>query len=730
MKMNHSLLILFIAVFFTACTASNSVDLEIENTSPQVEFAQKDLEKALLSKQYALQNQGANTIRAIIKEGCCEEGGYQIKKNAPNKIEIAASEPNGLMYGLLEVSEQINIGISLNEIQAVDETPYIKKRGIKFNIPLDIRTSAFDDSGDAAQKNITTVWDFAFWEHFFDNMARHRYNVISYWNAHPFSSMVQLEDYPDVALQDIWGTNIDPQKDPSAWKLPELPSTKAVENKKVLKKFSIKEKIAFWQKVMQHAKDRGIDIYFMTWNICLNGAAPTGSNEEAKGKVGKYGITNDYKNETSKDYLRKSVKKFLLTYPHVTGIGVTAGENMRKPMNDADKEKWLWDTYGLGIMDAKEIQKDRKVNFIHRFWWTDAEMIEKYWGDYPDQFDMSFKYAKARLYSSPTPIFHKPLLEWMKPQDLKSWWNLRNDDIFIHRWADPTYVRDFIKNMPYEATAGFQMGSDGYVWAKEFISKNPKLSGQYEIDKHWMRFMLWGRLGYNPNLSDDRFKRAITQKYPEVDADKMLNAWIAASKIIPQINTFHWRNWDFMWQPEANFDIWNDFKDINTFREVKTMEGSGILNIQEYVQAKNNMENITLKTPLDVVRNLQAQSSTARVLVDELLKETFQNDELKETLLDIKSMSALGDYYALKISGALELEHFKTTGDETFRKEAIRLIEASVGAWERYAALNIPRYKPQSMARTRTFDFSNRLPMVKKDIELIVDAKTYQEEPK
>ena len=30
------------------------------------------------------------------------------------------------------------------------------------------------------------------------------------------------------------------------------------------------EKIEYWRRVMKYAKDRGIDIYFITWNVLMN----------------------------------------------------------------------------------------------------------------------------------------------------------------------------------------------------------------------------------------------------------------------------------------------------------------------------------------------------------------------------------------------------------------------------------------------------------------------------
>lgn len=726
-----SVLFLLIASSLTICSCNEvkTVSIEYDKDSPQASFAVSDLTTALSSKGISISDEANFSIKLILKESCCEVESYTIEPTNDHELSVTAGDQNGLMYGTLELAELVKLGDKLTEIKKSKGKPYISKRGIKFNIPLDVRTSSFDDSGDAAQENIAEMWNMAFWKEFFDNMARYRYNAISYWNAHPFSSMVKLDDYPDVALQDVCGTTIKPQENPSYWNVPELASSKIVANLKVEKKMTIEEKIKFWQEVMKYAKNRGIDVYFITWNICLNGAAVPGSNKEVGDKKGKYGISNDYKNKISKDYLRKSVKQFILNYPDLTGLGVTAGENMRKPMDDEDKEKWLWDTYGMGILDAKEVQPERKVAFIHRFWWTDMAKIMKYWGNYPDQFDMSFKYAKAHMYSAVNPPFHKPLLDWMKPQQLKSWWNLRNDDIFIHRWGDPAFVSAFIKNLPLEQTAGFHMGSDGYVWGREFISKNAETPRQLEINKHWYRFMLWGRLGYDPETTTSRFTSILAAKFPETDAPLLYKTWSVASQIIPQINRFHWRDWDFMWAPEACMDSGHDLRDVDAFRINPTMAESGIMNPVAFVEASLNNDSIRSITPLQIADSL-AQYASSGISGVEQLTEKNNSKELRQTLLDIKAMSYLGQYYAYKIRGAVALEFYKKTGDDKHKKEAVRHLSSAINSWEQYSEINDVRYERQNLARLRTFDFKNQLHWVKKDIEIAANAKTYVEEEK
>ena len=84
----------------------------------------------------------------------------------------------GAMYGGIHIGEII-AGGSLANFKDEDKTPYIRKRGLKFNIPLDRRTPSFDDGGVAANTNRKNVWDINFWKEYFDVIARQRYNVLS-----------------------------------------------------------------------------------------------------------------------------------------------------------------------------------------------------------------------------------------------------------------------------------------------------------------------------------------------------------------------------------------------------------------------------------------------------------------------------------------------------------------------------------------------------------------------
>ncbi|MCL5269785.1 MAG: glycoside hydrolase family 20 zincin-like fold domain-containing protein, partial [bacterium] len=269
-------------------------------------------------------------------------------------IAVLGADAAGVMYGGLDVAEAICTG-SLDSLRDSDHAPHIARRGLKLNIPLDLRTPSYTDPSDAAQANIPEMWSMDFWREFLDDMARHRYNVLTLWSLHPFPSIVQVPEFPHVALEDVWRTTarLDENFDGNGnnFVKPEM-----LARHEVVRKMTMPEKMQFWREVMQLAKDRGVDVYWFTWNVFLHGAE------------GKDGITADKGAPRTIEYFRASVRETVKTYPLLAGLGITAGEGMPEgSLGGLTKEQWLWRTYGEGIRDALKDDPQRKFRLIHRF---------------------------------------------------------------------------------------------------------------------------------------------------------------------------------------------------------------------------------------------------------------------------------------------------------------------------------------------------------------------------
>jgi hypothetical protein len=706
--------------FLFATAWAESAAVVYDFSVPQAGFAAEHIQTAMDQ-----QHLGDWQVSLSVDAGLGEQA-YRITRQ-DNTVTVTGGDARGVMYGGLELAERMRLG-KAPELDLVEGQPYLKKRGIKFNIPLDARTPSFHDAGHAAQNNIAEMWNWDFWTEFLDAMALDRYNALTFWNAHPFPSLVKIPGYEDVALDDVAVCSLDLWTNQKGFQPSQLVSQTVLDNLKIVKVMSIEEKIVFWRNVMRYAKDRGIDIYFITWNICANSVAPGVETDykswettrKQEHKPGKYGITHEINNPITLDYYRKAVKAMVLTYPDLKGLGVTAGEHMPKddePGAEMTRERWLWEAYGLGILDAKKELPDRKVDFIHRVWYSDMDEIMKYWGQYPDSFEVSFKYAKARLYSSPRLPFAKSLAEELPSLNLKSWWNLRNDDIFYHRWGDPDYVRDFLNYFPENVTAGYHMGSDGYVWGREFVTKAAAEPAALEINKHWYSFMLWGRLGYDPSLGRDDFVALLAEHFPDTQAEPLYDAWRQASKVIPLVNQFHWRDWDFMWSVEGCKD--RVYRTVEDFYDNPTMETSGILNAKAYVEATLAGQSITNTTPLEIADQIEHAAQRSLTHVQTLRAQP--GSELDSTMQDIKAMAFLGQFYAAKIRATVAFGFYKQTGETRYRQEAVDMLQSGLVPWTAYTALNETRYEPQIFARTHLFDWAQLRRDAEGEIRMVLE---------
>lgn len=638
--------------------------------------------------------------------------GYRIRRDG-RKLTVIGADPAGAMYGGLDLAEAIRTD-TLDSLKDSDHRPHIAQRGVKFNLPLDLRTPSYSDTGDAAQANIPVVWEMEFWREFLDDMARHRYNVLSLWSLHPFPSIVRVPEFPEVALDDVWRTRVKLGADFSntghTFVRPDM-----LADHEVVKRLTIDEKIRFWREVMQLAKDRGIDVYWFTWNVFLYGAE------------GKHGITDRRSAPRTIEYFRASVRETIKTYPLLAGFGITAGEGMSKDeMGGMDKEEWLWKTYGEGIRDGLKDTPRRPFRLIHRFHMTGWNDIRSAFTDLPCPLDLSFKYAVAHMYSVPNPAMIQSVLPLLSPE-MRSWLTVRNDDIHSFRWADVDYARAFIKAIPpADKIAGFYMGPDGYTWGRDFLTKNPGGKRETVMQKQWLSFSLWGRLAYAPDLPDACFSRQVAARFPGADVPTLTSAWADASRTFPYITRFFWGAIDLLWFPEACRRK-EGFYNVRHFVEGGTMPGAGVLNIREWRTGFLSGKMPPGVTPLEIAATLEVNATRALQALPGLRQATVAPAAAREyaaTLGDIEAMAHLGHYYAAKIRGACELALFDQTTGPEHQAAAVRHLEAALEHWKAYAAAYTRQYvQPVLYNRAGVVDIPGQTRDVADDIAI---ARTWK----
>jgi len=607
-------------------------------------------------------------------------------------IAITAADEAGMMYGILDLAD------TLNDRQPLTDTavaPYLKQRGIKFNVPLDARTPSYSDASTSATKNVPVMWEKDFWYSFLDRMAEQKYNVLSLWSLSPFPSMVRIPEYPKACIDDV--------------KITTKPFHALLTGKGIygedharslitVKKMTIDEKISFWQDVMAYAKTRCIRVFIITWNVFVYGTEDSG-----------YGLTDSLDNPATRDYLYCAVKALMDTYPLLAGIGVTAGENMR--FTDTHQKEssldvaYIRETYGRAVDDYLAAHPERDFTMIHRMQMTRYDQIMDYYKDFKGRFEISFKYSQAHMYSSTRPAFIKSFLAEKAP-DVKIWLTVRNDDYYMARWGDPDFARAYLTNMPSGCMSGFYMGADGFTWGRDFMSVNDNAHPLF-IDRMWYMFKLWGQLAYDPSIANDRFTASAATRFglSFKDAVALCRCWAQASQLLPIFQCIHWHNYDFEWYPEGCCMYLNApdmdkivFADVNEFIACQAMPGAGYASIAEFADAAAAGKTPAGISPLDGIRKMQELATQVSEQLPKLLMMEG-NAEYRQTLADIKGMNLLGSYFAKKELAAARLALYRRTGDKALQAEAVALLRQAAVLWKQYSAWMKRFYRPQVLTR-------------------------------
>jgi hypothetical protein len=400
-------------------------------------------------------------------------------------------------------------------------------------------------------------------------------------------------------------------------------------------------------------------------------------------------------------------------------------------MTDEAKEDWVVKTFAAGTLDALKEQPDRKIRFIHRQHQAGVDLVLdklKPLREHPNvDFVFSFKYAQAHVYSATRQDRHEGFVSVIRDAKVKTLWTLRNDDIYLFRWAAPDFVREFVKNIPYDVSQGFYYGHDGFVNGREFTQLDPESPRQLEVQKHWLQWMLWGRFGYDPNYSNDRITAMLGTRYPEVDGKKLFDAWQKASLVYPRVTGFHWASLDWMWYIEGVKGIYiyterfgskalSGFHDVETFIKIPPHEYSGVQSIPDFVAGKETQK----LTPLALADLIDQDVEAAAAGVNTF--KTAQNKELRLTLDDINVICEMGRYYADKIRGSTYVARARASKTQTDKDMAVKALTEAAEHYNKYVSrVTASHVKQLWLSRVGTVDFEKQKADVLADIEI---AKT------
>ncbi len=672
------------------CEAS-TLTVSAPKPSPEIGYALGRLETTLSAQgtRLSISSESDADLSLHIEQDPAEEAddGYALRKQG-RSYAIHARNNRGAMYGTLDIESQLRQGRTLATLQEKAIKAHYPFRAIKFNLPwYSYRT------GEHLALHTETCRDLKFWEAFLDMMVDNKFNVLSLWNMHPYMYMVRSTNFPKACPFT--------EQEMAEWQ-------------------------AFWHGLFKMAKQRGIDTYVVNWNIFLP--------EEFSRHYGEGGtyegtrfIGNAVNSPAIEKYTREIVTQTLNEYPNLTGIGLTLGERMGG-MTSEQRRDWIDRTLIAGLKAA-----DRKARLVYRAPLSadkksggsvsvtteqiTREAIETMGMD--DPVSIEFKFNWSHGHTSPRlSIVHGGMLTdtyWTPPSDkYRAIWTMRNEDFFVLRWAQPDFIREFIRLNSQPYTGGCFIGSECYIPAKDYITQDEHRHWDYAFQRQWLFYMVWGNLLFNPQTPDETFALALEDRFPGVDGTELLRAWTLASNCANRLGSFYRATWDGTLYSEGFAKNGGKLITVDELIKQPVLDESLYLSIAETVSQET--QDPTRIDPLTLANQLDADCQEALRLVAKSAGRS-ESPTLEIELNDIVCWTWHGRYFAQKLRGAVALARYRKDKNKADQQAAIAHLTKARDCWlelvEHVEKYNVPVMPYQF---DQEYSWRKQMPRVEQDI--------------
>ncbi len=645
-----------------------------------------------------------NKCNGLYNDSALSTEGFQIKRvidQDKSTIYILGFDESGAMYGIQELSEQLlNYG-DLSSVKECMVNPKFSFRALKFNLPW---SSYRQNESFEVQKE--TVRDLNFWKSFLDMMVENRYNVLTLWSMHPFPYMIKPKNFPAATPFT--------DEELAEWK-------------------------KFWTSIFGMAKDRGIETYLVTWNIFVSESFREQYDPNAVSDEKFYHSGDAYSTEQIKKYNRECVTQLIDEYPDLTGLSTSLGERMGN-MTPDERQEWVEDVYYQGMKDAK-----RPVKYIYRAPFTidpavTRDAIEK--NDFlPEPIWLELKFNWSHAYSTPKlRITHGGLANGLEgywnpdPKNYKVTWMARNEDFFTLRWAQPDFIREHINQNEHDYVGGYFIGSECFIPAYDYSHSRDSdhFQWSYAFEKHWLYYMMWGRLLFDPSAPNEVFAKALGRRYGQSNGVALLEAYSSVSKMPMVLGSSFLILWDFTLYAEGflstdklEYNGGKAFISLEDLLKTRPIESTH-LSIPNYVDHAIKQETTEgFVTPIQLADRLEKDSRHGLKLIESITNE--DSPVLCCEKADIKAWALLGLYFADKLRAGVCYETFVRTGDEAERQKALQWLESprATKHWDDLIEVTSSHYVEQPLMHLGDTPFSWELfrPQVLEDIEFVRNAK-------
>ncbi|HUG12029.1 MAG TPA: hypothetical protein VMM36_13495 [Opitutaceae bacterium] len=429
-------------------------------------------------------------------------------------VLFVGADDRGLMYALLEAAGSITAApdatLPLDAIREIEERPTIRDRALS----VYTMNRAHWES---------RFYDEDYWKRYFDLLAASRFNryllIFGYENggflAPPYPYFFDTPGFPGVQMVGI------------------TPGEQ-------------RRNLAALNRLIDLAHERGITVTLGIWDHIYRAGVQTGGTDwvdEFKGRTipnSVEGVTTENLNE----YTKASLRELLARVPEVDSMHFRVHEESGlKPEEMVDFWTDVFNDFhkvkpGIMVELRGKNTPDAVIDTALALG-VDLRIETKHWMEQmglpfhpmhtnpPDQMNRRHGYADFLRY----------------PQRYQMTWRLwTGGTLRVLLWGDPDYVRRYGANTALYDSPNWDVQEP---LATKMEAQRPDMPTfdlmpakyryyDYEFERYWPFFTLWGRLGYNPATPTDVWQREFRRRFG--DAAPHIEAGLQhASQVLPRI---------------------------------------------------------------------------------------------------------------------------------------------------------------------------------------------------
>jgi len=612
----------------------------------------------------------------------------RLQSNGKRVLLICGSDDSGLMYGELDVADQVRLGTALDDVAQSSERPALGERSV---------TKMVMNRSEAER----TLYSDDYWTEYLNMLARDRYNALVFMFGYgsagyfdpPYPFLFDVPGFPEVRV--VGMTPAEQQRN-----------------------------LQMLNRVAAMAHERGIHFTMGIWTHIFR------TKQERPGLP--FGLTDD----NLLAYTKGALKKLLAECPNLDALQFRA--HVESSLTLPEQAPFWKVVLGTIAESGKPIRVDMRVkgfsdDLIEATLASGvkARLVTKFWGEelglpfHPTEDDLANKFKRRHSYAD--------LLEYPHRYDMMfTLWTQGTVKFML--WGDPDYARRFTQSCLLYDGPGFDLYEPlafkmGY---KRGLHQQPSFDilakdyqyYRWEFERYWYFYQIFGRMGYDPQTPPRVWQAEFQHRFGKETAPYVEAAYATGSRVLPRIVAYATEDMSAgsSWPEKQRLE------DLPRYVQIRPSDTAQFLGIEEAARFRLQGRTSAKIWPEQNSRWFARTAEELRRNVKEAEARigSASNNEFRSTMVDMKVLACLAAYHSRRLLAGVDYALFEQTNDVSMLESAIRHEKEGIEEWAKIIPLTdgvYPRNILMGSAPRLTGNWSDELVALRAGLKNLEDRR-------